>query len=99
MVVLVQAAMLTIARSAADAATSQAARRVSVLGTSPAEAEDALIEMLLATVPGAVAADTEVAVSSDGVTASARTRWVPPGPDLFDLWITTTSTATAVSPP
>jgi len=99
MVVLVQAAMLTIARTAADAATSQAARRGALLGTPPADIASDLNEMLLATVPGAVEAESDVAITGGVVTASSEVRWSPPGPDLFDLRITASSTAVTIDAP
>ncbi|MBT8197009.1 MAG: hypothetical protein KJO84_00770 [Acidimicrobiia bacterium] len=94
---LVQTAMLVVARTSAEAATAQAARRAS-FADMDIDIETSLVETLLATVPGA--REVSVSIHDEGsVTVISRVEWTPPGPDFLGLTFTVSASAGRIEAP
>lgn len=97
--VLVQVSLGLSAKSAADIAVSAAARRVSLADAGPGATADALGAELAALIPGAQAMAIDLTVDAQRAVARARFRWMPPGPVLVPVWITTTAEVPRAVPP
>jgi hypothetical protein len=96
---IVQVAGAATARHAAEAAVGAGARRAARPGAQ-ADAEEArLAADLAASFPGARSLRVTVRVGPERAVATARFRWLPPGPDWIPLTIAVEAAAPRVVPP
>ena len=97
--VVVQLSALVFARTQAEAAASQAARRAAIPGMALDEIEQDLARIVEATVPGVDAVTATVVSTAGGSEAAVTIDWAPPGPDLLRLTFTVEAVSRSVDPP
>ena len=99
LVLIVQVAGATTARHAAEAAVSAGARRAARPGAQ-ADAEEArLAADLAASLPGARDSRVPLSLGPERAVATARFRWLPPGPNWMPIIIAVEAAAPRVVPP
>jgi len=96
---IVQVTGAAVARHAAEAAVSAAARRAARPGALVTAEEQHLAADLAAALPGATGLQVDVALRSRRALATARFRWLPPGPDWLPLTIAVQAAAPRMVPP
>jgi hypothetical protein len=96
---IVQVAGAAVARHAAEAAVSAAARRASRPGALAAAEEERLAADLATALPGATGVKVSIEMRPKRALASARFRWLPPGPDWLPLTIVVRGSAPRMVPP
>lgn len=84
---IVQVAGAAVARHAAEAAVGAAARRAARPGALVTVEEKHLAADLAAAIPGATGVDIGIEMGPRRALATARFRWLPPGPDWLPLII------------
>jgi hypothetical protein len=84
---IVQVAGAAVARNAAEAAVGAAARRAARPGALVAVEEQRLAADLSVAIPGATGVDVGIEMRPKRALATARFRWLPPGPDWLPLTI------------
>jgi hypothetical protein len=96
---IVQVAGAAVARHAAEAAVSAAARRASRPGALASAEEERLAADLATALPGATGVKVSIEMRPKRALASARFRWLPPGPDWLPLTIVVRGSAPRMVPP
>lgn len=96
---IVQVAGAAVARHAAEAAVSAAARRAARPGALVEAEEERLIADLATALPGATGVKVNIEMLPKRALATARFRWLPPGPDWLPLTIAVQGSAPRVVPP
>ena len=99
LVLVIQVTGAATARNAAEAAVGASARRVARPGADAEAEEVRLAADLAASLPGARALQVAVHLSPEQAVATARFRWLPPGPDWRPITIAVRATAPVVVPP
>ncbi len=96
---IIQVAGAAIARHAAEAAVSAAARRAARPGALVEVEEEHLAADLATALPGATGVRVNIDMRPKRAQATARFRWLPPGPDWLPLTIVVQASAPRVVPP
>ncbi len=96
---IVQVAGAALARHAAEAAVSAAARRAARPGALASVEEERLAADLATALPGATRVKVNIEMRPKRALASARFRWLPPGPDWLPLTIVVQGSAPRMVPP
>jgi hypothetical protein len=96
---IVQVVGAATARHAAEAAVSAGARRAARPGADPGAEESRLAADLAAVLPGARDLQVEVEVGGAEAVATARFRWLPPGPDWVPITVAVQAAFPRVVPP
>lgn len=99
LVLVVQIAMLALARTTVEASVDGAARRATVNPGAAPEIEDRLRTEIETAVPGADVLGITVESSGDEVAVVASIRWRPPGPDLVPVRLTVSRSRPILVPP
>lgn len=99
LVLVVQIAMLAVARTTVEASVDGAARRATIDPGASLEIEDRLRTEIATAVPGADVFDVVVEQNGDEIAVFASIRWRPPGPDLVPVRMTVSRTRPIVVPP
>lgn len=96
---IVQVAGAATARHAAEAAVNAGARRAARAGADPGAEESRLAADLTAVLPGVRDLQVEVGLAGEEAVATARFRWLPPGPDWVPINIAVQAAFPRVVPP
>ena len=96
---IVQVAGAALARHAAEAAVSAAARRAARPGALASVEEERLAADLATALPGATGVTVSIEMRPKRALASARFRWLPPGPDWLPLTMVVQGSAPRMVPP
>jgi hypothetical protein len=96
---IVQVAGAAVARHAAEAAVSAAARRAARPGALIEAEQERLAADLATALPGATGVTVNIEMRPKRALATARFRWRPPGPDWLPLTIAVQGSASRVVPP
>ena len=99
LILIVQVAGAAVARHAAEAAVSAAARRASRPGALATAEEERLAADLATAFPGATGVRVSIELLPKRALATARFRWLPPGPDWLPLTIAVSAAAPRMVPP
>ena len=99
LLLVVQVGAAMAAREAAQAVVATAARRAARPHADFAAEQQRLADRIVATVPGAGQITTTVRRAGRDALASARFRWIPPGPDWVPITIRVGARVPAVVPP
>lgn len=96
---IVQVVGAATARHAAEAAVSAGARRAARPGADPGAVQSRLAADLATALPGARDLEVEVSLAGEEAVATARFRWLPPGPDWVPIHIAVQAAFPRVVPP
>jgi hypothetical protein len=96
---LAQVVTAFAARNSAETAVAAAARRAALPGIDAAAEADLLASLVEATVPGAQEVRAVVRVHGNRAIATARFRWIPPGPSWLRLTFEVDAATARVVPP
>lgn len=99
LVLVVQIAMLAVARTTVEASVDGAARRATFDPDAVAEIESHLRTEIEAAVPGADVVLVAVELTGHEIGVVASIRWRPPGPDLVPITMTVSRSRPVVVPP
>jgi hypothetical protein len=99
LVLVVQIAMLAVARTTVEASVDGAARRATFDPDAVAGIESHLRTEIEAAVPGADVVLVAVELTGDEIGVVASIRWRPPGPDLVPITMTVSRSRPVVIPP
>jgi hypothetical protein len=99
LVLVVQIAMLAVARTTVEASVDGAARRATVDPGAAIEIEERLRTEIGTAVPGADVLDVVVEQDGDEISVVASIRWRPPGPDVLPVRMTVSRSRPIVVPP
>jgi hypothetical protein len=99
LIVLVQVSLAMSARSAADAAVAASARRAALAGADLIGEAEALAAEITALIPGARRVEVTVDATPTRAVATARFRWLPPGPVLTPFSIRASAEVPIAVPP